>query len=535
MVALRPAYEERDRNKLIKQVTTGAPPRLRKLRGDAPRDLVTIVEMAIEKDPGRRYQTAAALAVDFQRFLDGRPIAARPVGLAERAVKWVKRNPVVTGAAVAVGLALSLGATVSYLKYLDAEQQKGVAEKQTGIALAREREAIQEAEKAKKARDFLVSIFQISERDVRGGSVTARQILADAEKRIPAEFADQPELRGELIAAIGRVKRGIARRVPQAMILEASGAVQLRSADGATKAAVPQTLVNLDDRLTLSADGRVRLVFLSDFHKERFRPGREVTVGENGGEPGDAVLERDDGVLMTFARLPKGTFYAGRDGEQKGVKTEIKEDFEIAAHLVTQGQWTAVMGNNPSHFSRNGDRSRVLNVSDEELKLFPVENVSWYDAQEFIKKLNLRERGRGYWYRLPTEAEWEYACRGGATSEEDCSYHFYFATPTNDLSSDQANFDGTDPFGKAPKGKYLGQTTRVGAYPSNTLGLCDMHGNVWQWCEDLFEGGPGRANRGGGFAVPGASCRASLRGSIMPQVRYIDRGFRLVRVPIRSQ
>ena len=69
------------------------------------------------------------------------------------------------------------------------------------------------------------------------------------------------------------------------------------------------------------------------------------------------------------------------------------------------------------------------------MKQFPVESVSWDDVQEFIKKLNEKEKGKGYLYRLPSEAEWEYACRGGATSEEECSYHFYFAKPTNDLSS----------------------------------------------------------------------------------------------------
>ena len=130
---------------------------------------------------------------------------------------------------------------------------------------------------------------------------------------------------------------------------------------------------------------------------------------------------------------------------------------------------------------------KVKDISDEELKLFPVERVSWDDAQEFIKKLNEKKRGSGWLYRLPTEAEWEYACRGGATSEEECSYHFYFDKPTNDLSSEQANFNGNYPFGKAPKGKYLGRPTRVGAYPPNKLGLCDMHGNVWQWCADLTD------------------------------------------------
>jgi hypothetical protein len=218
------------------------------------------------------------------------------------------------------------------------------------------------------------------------------------------------------------------------------------------------------------------------------------------------------------------------------VKTAIPEDFEIAVHDVTQGQWQAVMGESPSYFSRFGrGRNEVKTLSDEEMKLLPVESVSWGDAQEFILRLNEKERGRGYWYRLPTAAEWEYACRGGATSEAECSHHFYFDKPTNDLSSEQANFDGSFPFGKAPKGKSLGRTSRVGAYPPNKLGLCDMHGNVWQWTDTAV--GSDRMNRGGGWRNLGTSsrtadgCRAADRLPYAPTTRGNVLGFRLVRAP----
>jgi formylglycine-generating enzyme required for sulfatase activity len=219
------------------------------------------------------------------------------------------------------------------------------------------------------------------------------------------------------------------------------------------------------------------------------------------------------------------------------VKTEIKENFEMAVHTVTQGQWQAVMGSNPSAFSRKEIRgAMVADISDEELKLFPVEFVSCDDVQEFIKKLNEKERGRGYLYRLPTEAEWEYACRGGATSEEECSYNFYFAKPTNDLSSDQANFNGDFPFGKAPKGKYVGRPTRVGAYPPNKLGLCDMHGNVFQWCAGEFNPkGSVRVNRGGSWSSGGSNCRAAYRAGDAPGYRSLYIGARLARVPVRSK
>ena len=113
LVALRPAYEERDRNKLVKQVTTGDPPRLRKLRKDAPRDLVTIVEKAIDKDPARRYQTAGELADDLQRFLDGRPITARRATELERLWMWARRRPAMAGLVAALFLCLLAGSVVS--------------------------------------------------------------------------------------------------------------------------------------------------------------------------------------------------------------------------------------------------------------------------------------------------------------------------------------------------------------------------------------------------------------------------------------
>jgi formylglycine-generating enzyme required for sulfatase activity len=242
-----------------------------------------------------------------------------------------------------------------------------------------------------------------------------------------------------------------------------------------------------------------------------------------------------DGPLgMMFVPLPKATFYMGRDGTNKRVKTDIKEDFEIAVHTVTQEQWQAVMGNNPSAFSRDGGgKDRVKDIPDADLKLLPVEQVSWDDAQEFIKKLNEKEKGKGYEYRSPSDVEWEYACRGGATSEEECSYHFYFDKPTNDLSSTQANFNGNAPFGKADKGPFLERTTKVGSYAPNKLGLYDMHGNVWQWCDWPKEGS--RVVRGGGYSDVASGCQAGGRSVIFSTNRRSDIGFRLARAPVESK
>ncbi len=237
---------------------------------------------------------------------------------------------------------------------------------------------------------------------------------------------------------------------------------------------------------------------------------------------------------MRFVRVPKGTFWTGGGTAFDGAamkrvlraptrQVTIAADFEMGAYPVTQAQWQAVMGSNPSGHTRQGtEKDAVEGVSDEELRQFPVENVSWEDVQVFLTRLNAREKGKGWTYRLPTEAEWEYACRGAPQSKEECSYDFYFAKPTNELSPTQANFVGSN----------LGRPTKVGSYAPNRLGLYDMHGNVWQWCADRFDpAGKDRVIRGGYFRMDAEQCRAASRVGIPPSQGGSGVGFRLVRVP----
>jgi uncharacterized protein (TIGR02996 family) len=284
---------------------------------------------------------------------------------------------------------------------------------------------------------------------------------------------------------------------------------------------------------------------------------------EERGDPRAALYRHrrlTNSLGMQMVLVPRGTFWMGYRRRQWQV--EIAHEFYLGTYPVTQGQWQTVMDSNPSWFSRNGGGAdQVRHVSDADLKQFPAEGVSWdqgektFSVQEFLKRLNLREKDGGFLYRLPDEAEWEYACRGGATSQEDCAFKFYFSQPTDALSSEQANFDGRSPAGGAPKGQFLGRTTKVGSYKPNRLGLYDMHGNVWEWCADRFERRYRRewcarrferrwryrrvpsssyivycVARGGGWCDCGARCRASQYLEYGPYEHTNSLGFRVAAV-----
>jgi formylglycine-generating enzyme required for sulfatase activity len=253
--------------------------------------------------------------------------------------------------------------------------------------------------------------------------------------------------------------------------------------------------------------------------------------------------------LEGFVQINGGTFTmgspdneTGRDNDEGPQHQVTVSSFYMGKYEVTQAEYETVMGINPSEFKGSN---------------LPVEQVSWFDAVEYCNKRSQQEglspaytisgtgenrsvtwshsaQGQGGGYRLPTEAEWEYACRAGTTSP--------FSTGDN-ITPDQANYDGNYPYNNRAPGIYQEKTVAAGSFQPNAYGLYDMHGNVWEWCWDwygVYPGGgqtdPEDTSPGAGHLIRGGSWNSSARGlrsanrnGGAPSGRDSLMGFRLVR------
>ncbi|MCH8888114.1 MAG: SUMF1/EgtB/PvdO family nonheme iron enzyme [SAR324 cluster bacterium] len=246
-------------------------------------------------------------------------------------------------------------------------------------------------------------------------------------------------------------------------------------------------------------------------------------LGEMKDARRQAAIRRDTGSRtwrdpvtgMEFVKVPGGSFEMGChanagkcDSDERPTRTVRLDGFWLGKHEVTQGQWKRIMGSNPSRFKK-GDN-------------YPVEQVSWNDVQQFIRRLNSRSSAK---FSLPSEAQWEYACRAGGKAVT-------FGTGNGRVSSGNANYKNNN-----------GGTTPVGRYPANALGLHDMSGNLWEWVQDkktsygnvgndnpIYErSGALRVLRGGGWRNGPRYLRCSYRVRVTPSSRDFYLGFRLLR------
>ena len=248
-----------------------------------------------------------------------------------------------------------------------------------------------------------------------------------------------------------------------------------------------------------------------------------------------------NGVMpLRMMRIPAGTFFMGSPTDEpdrrdvEGPQHEVSlSQFFMSKYPITQAQWRAVAA------MPEVKRDLKLNPSNFEGDLLPVEQVSWYDVVEFCDRLTIHSNLQ---YRLPTEAEWEYACRAGTTTP------FYFGET---ITTELANYRGIDSdfgsgsYSDGPKGEYRQKTTPVNQFDKpNAYGLCDMHGNVYEWCQDhwhnTYEAAPTdgsawlsedesafRVIRGGSWDGYPGGCRSASRAYVNPDNRNNDIGFRV--------
>ncbi len=237
-------------------------------------------------------------------------------------------------------------------------------------------------------------------------------------------------------------------------------------------------------------------------------------------KPGELNVLTINGVEFRMRWVPAGTFVMGGSASDHGShNVTLTRGFWLMETEATQEMWTAVMGSNPSAFE--GAKN-------------PVDSVTWAEAREFAEKLT--SLADGLTFALPTEAQWEYACRAGSTTQSSFG---------DVLTSAQCNCSGDYPYGTDEKGPTVGKTTPVGSYPANAWGFFDMHGNVWEWTQDVYgpyptepqtdpagpEKGTRRVLRGGSWNDGAGSCRSAYRGSsVGPEGlvrRYAYNGVRL--------
>jgi serine/threonine protein kinase/formylglycine-generating enzyme required for sulfatase activity len=500
------------------------------VRPEVPEELAAVVRKMMAKSPTQRYQTPREVVQALAPFI--KPGAA-PKSVPELSIGAVEPKPAVKKTA-----------------RLDPPSAPVVEEAEVEPEEADVKESPRESRapsvEARRSGKFsAVAIGSQFGQDIPNVAPRKKKTVR---KRRPA--AGMSQTRKKWLIGSGL---GVGVLLLALLGMWAAGVFKVKTQDGILVVEVneanPDVFVD-GEKMTVSWDNggkkaEIRVkpgTFKVEVKKDGFTvSGAEVTVESGGRNIITASLSRvvdaklpatfTNSVGMEFVLVPKGKSWLGGGGGRVGdQEVEIQQDFYLGKYEVTQGEWELILGKNPSYFSRTGAGKEVVkDIPDADLKRFPVETVSWKDCQDFIYRLKGKLKESGWVYRLPKEIEWEYACRGGPMADRfDSAFHFYLDKPRNELLPDQAIF------GKWPNGR----TCKVGSYKPNRLGLFDMHGNVFEWCEDAVVGGDGEAYRvlrGGSWDPPPERCQAVHRYLLKEFLGGLSRGLRLARVPVGKQ
>ncbi len=602
----RPPFQSDNVIETLTQVLKKEPQRVRQLNSHAPRDLETICHRCLEKQPPKRYQSSAELAAELERFLEDKPIHARPVGFIERGWRWCRRNPVASLVTIAAVFLIGLGAAGIFALQASQENSRKQAESLVAALLTARAEAVPDAiQNLEPLKDYAIPLLEQRLQNLS---------LPDSQ-RCHAAFAlfrlGQPV--DVVVSAIDSTPtEEFANLVATLKTSHESALVALHQAilaadkqeDWDQKARLSLVALWLDDQEPATAMSSSQsleeyqsfLHTLSDWHKnlsqlehdtsgskDELLPfltklldnvdfsvadpatqlqkvyakelGREVEITNSIGmkmrliPPGEFLMGSTEEEVADAKEHKLPSWYIGRlPIESPQHKVRITNPFLLSTHEVTRGQFRQFVETTGYKTDAEKDGKGGRGYSKDTGKRIhspeflwntdlgfvqtddhPVVNVSWNDAVAFAVWLSEKE---GIPYRLPTEAEWEFACRAGTKGR------WSLPVDTESILESYAWYHY-----KGGKG-----TKPVGQKKPNPFGLHDMYGNVWEWCQD-WQGsysaalavdptGPAKASdrvdRGGGWNDAGWLCRSAYRGSYEPDDRSSNRGFRLAAVPSRE-
>jgi serine/threonine protein kinase/formylglycine-generating enzyme required for sulfatase activity len=582
---------------LYREILTNEPLNPKTLAPSLPTDARWVLATALEKNRERRYQTALDFAEDLRRLRLREPIAARPVTSSVRFRRWIERNPALSSALLLAALVLVAGTITSLLFAFSSERNAREAERQMNAARAaalREREErenvlrLSATLKTRMLREEAETLWPLHPDLIprfEDWLLRARSLIAPLDQPDPVTGA--PSHRAQLAQIRARAKTsgpptwtftteedawwhdqlqtlvsdldalahpesgliegiapgaglGVRRRLELTRAME-EASVRARDASARWQQAI-ERIAKSPHYDGLICKPQVGLIPIGPDPTSGLEEFAELSTGRPSvRDPHSGRLDTDESSSLVFVLLPGGTFLMGAQRDDSGapnfdpqaetierpVHSVALAPFFLSKFEMTQGQWERITGNNPS-FYRPGNI-----FASKDLTLFsPVESVSHYDCQRVMTWLG---------YALPTECQWEYACRGGTQSPWSCPLeHLVHAANLADAS---CKVNGGHPSATYEAWDDGYTTTAPGnAFRGNPFGLHHMHGNVWEWCADPFSlyASPPRAGdglrsdqslgayvaRGGSFGFPSSSARSATRFSSNVQFSSHDMGLR---------